>query len=156
MRSIPIFEGLFCGDLCQEALCIRSGGSLWKARFPGFDTVRKRHTGRRQPTDSRLLAICSGLEVYVQNVPVGTLKPNVPVGTLKRFGDLMSDISDRELGMKRNVTRRDFLNGVAVTAGAAMMPWHLFAAGDNDPEKSPGYYPPALTGLRGSHPGAFD
>jgi spermidine dehydrogenase len=67
----------------------------------------------------------------------------------------LSDICDRELGMQRNITRRDFLNGVAVTAGAAMMPWHLFA-GDNDPEKSPGYYPPALTGLRGSHPGSFD
>jgi spermidine dehydrogenase len=24
------------------------------------------------------------------------------------------------------------------------------------PEKSPGYYPPALTGMRGSHPGSFD
>ena len=58
--------------------------------------------------------------------------------------------------MKRNITRRDFLNGVAVTAGAAMMPWHLFAEGDNDREKSPDYYPPALTGLRGSHPGSFD
>src|SRR5580704_10081184 len=68
----------------------------------------------------------------------------------------MSDISDRDLGMKRRITRRDFLNGVAVTAGAAMMPCHLFAADDNDPEKSPAYYPPALTGLRGSHPGSFD
>lgn len=68
----------------------------------------------------------------------------------------MSDQNDRELGMKRNITRRDFLNGVAVSAGAAMMPWQLFAAGDNDPEKSPDYYPPALTGLRGSHPGSFD
>jgi spermidine dehydrogenase len=68
----------------------------------------------------------------------------------------MSDHSDRQLGMHRNITRRDFLNGVAVTAGAAMLPWHLFAAGDGDPEKSPAYYPPALTGLRGSHPGAFD
>ena len=68
----------------------------------------------------------------------------------------MSDRSDRELGMKRNITRRDFLNGVAVTAGAAFMPWHLLAAGDGDPEKSPDYYPPALTGLRGSHPGSFD
>jgi spermidine dehydrogenase len=58
--------------------------------------------------------------------------------------------------MKRNITRRDFLNGVAVTAGAAFMPWHLLAAGDGDPEKSPDYYPPALTGLRGSHPGSFD
>ena len=68
----------------------------------------------------------------------------------------MSDRSDRELGMKRNITRREFLNGVAVTAGAAFMPWHLLAAGDGDPEKLPDYYPPALTGLRGSHPGSFD
>ncbi|HVR26977.1 MAG TPA: NAD(P)-binding protein [Candidatus Polarisedimenticolia bacterium] len=68
----------------------------------------------------------------------------------------MSDQTDRELGMKRNITRRDFLNGVAVTAGAVMMPRHLFAADDLDPEKSPAYYPPALTGLRGSHPGSFD
>jgi spermidine dehydrogenase len=68
----------------------------------------------------------------------------------------MSDLSDRELGMHRNITRRDFLNGVAVTAGAALMPWHLLAAADGDPEKAPGYYPPALTGMRGSHPGSFD
>ena len=66
------------------------------------------------------------------------------------------ELGDRELGMKRNITRRDFLNGIAVTAGAALMPWHLLAAGDVDPEKSPGYYPPTLTGLRGSHPGSFD
>jgi len=57
--------------------------------------------------------------------------------------------------MHRRITRRDFINGVAVTAGAAMMPWHLLAA-DNAAEKSPTYYPPALTGLRGSHPGSFD
>jgi spermidine dehydrogenase len=69
---------------------------------------------------------------------------------------LLSDLNDRELGMKRNITRRDFLNGVAVAAGAALMPWQLFAGGIDDPEKSPGYYPPALTGLRGSHPGSFD
>jgi spermidine dehydrogenase len=68
----------------------------------------------------------------------------------------MSDYTDRELGMNRRITRRDFLNGVAVTAGAALLPWQLFAAGDGDPEKSAGYYPPALTGLRGSHPGSFD
>ena len=68
----------------------------------------------------------------------------------------MSDRTDRELGMKRNITRRDFLNGVAMTAGAALMPWELFAAGVDDPQKSPSYYPPALTRLRGSHPGSFD
>ena len=58
--------------------------------------------------------------------------------------------------MYRNITRRDFLNGAALTAGAAMMPWHLLAAADTDPEKSPTYYPPALTGLRGSHAGSFE
>ena len=68
----------------------------------------------------------------------------------------MSDFTDRELGMNRRITRRDFLNGVAVTAGAALLPWQLFAAGDGDPDKAASYYPPALTGLRGSHPGSFD
>jgi len=63
-------------------------------------------------------------------------------------------VSDRHLGMKRSITRRDFLNGVAVTAGAALVPRHLLGAAD--PEKSSDYYPPALTGLRGSHPGSFD
>jgi spermidine dehydrogenase len=64
--------------------------------------------------------------------------------------------------MQRKITRRDFLNGVAVTAGAAMMPWDLSAAGLGagqaavGPESSPNYYPPALTGMRGSHPGSFD
>jgi len=62
---------------------------------------------------------------------------------------------DRELGMNRRITRRDFINGVAVTAGATMMPWHLFAT-DDALEKSPNDYPPALTGMRGSHPGSFD
>src|SRR5438552_4221441 len=56
--------------------------------------------------------------------------------------------------MHRKITRRDFINGVAVTAGAAMMPWHLLAA--DDPEKSPACYPPALAGMRGSHPGSFE
>jgi spermidine dehydrogenase len=68
----------------------------------------------------------------------------------------MADLTDRELGMSRNITRRDFLNGVAVTAGAALMPLHLLAASDVNPQNSPNYYPPALTGLRGSHPGSFE
>ena len=71
----------------------------------------------------------------------------------------MSKQRDRELGMGRDITRRDFLNGVAMTAGAAVMPWDLFAMSGQAAtgnEKSPDYYPPALTGLRGSHPGSFD
>jgi spermidine dehydrogenase len=73
---------------------------------------------------------------------------------------MVHDSRDRELGMHRKITRRDFLNGVAMTAGAAMMPWDLSADPGKDrsanPEKSPNYYPPALTGMRGSHPGSFD
>ncbi len=68
----------------------------------------------------------------------------------------MHNSRDRELGMHRKITRRDFINGVAVTAGASMMPWHLFAEKSSDPEKSSSYYPPALTGMRGSHPGSFE
>ena len=65
---------------------------------------------------------------------------------------------DRKLGMDRRITRRDFLNGIALSAGAALIPWRLFAADDLGaaPEKNPDYYPPALTGMRGSHPGAFE
>ena len=68
----------------------------------------------------------------------------------------MRDSRDRELGMYRKITRRDFINGVAVTAGAAFMPWHLFAEDAADPQKSPNYYPPAKTGMRGSHAGSFE
>src|SRR5260370_12235509 len=75
-----------------------------------------------------------------------------------RFNTIMEDSNDKDLGMDCGITRRDFLNGVAVTAGAAAFPPHLLAAlqHDLDPEKSPDYYPPALTGLRGSHVGAFE
>ena len=60
--------------------------------------------------------------------------------------------------MRRAITRRDFLNGVALTAGATVLPIDAFAAfaAEADPENLPNYYPPALTGLRGSHPGAFE
>jgi spermidine dehydrogenase len=63
---------------------------------------------------------------------------------------------DRELGMDRKITRRDFLNGVALTVGTAMMPKRLFAGQVTSPQQSPNYYPPALTGLRGSHVGSFE
>jgi len=79
---------------------------------------------------------------------------------MKDEGGQDADLKDKDqaLGMQCGITRRDFLNGVAVTAGAALLPPHLSAALQNDlePEKSPDYYPPALTGLRGSHAGAFE
>jgi len=37
----------------------------------------------------------------------------------------LGDVNDRELGMRREITRRDFLNGVALTLGAAIVPSYL-------------------------------
>ncbi|HEX6905679.1 MAG TPA: hypothetical protein VF154_03650, partial [Terriglobales bacterium] len=70
---------------------------------------------------------------------------------------------DRELGMQRKITRRDFLDGVALAIGGSILsssvPW-LQARQTGDagfaPETSPGYYPPALLGMRGNHPGSFE
>ena len=78
--------------------------------------------------------------------------------------------SDCELGMGRDITRRDFLNGASVavgTAGAigsmglgstaahAAAPAALHPQGPG-PFGSDEYYPPKLTGMRGSHPGSFE
>ncbi|MCU1243732.1 MAG: hypothetical protein JWO71_4458 [Candidatus Acidoferrum typicum] len=65
---------------------------------------------------------------------------------------------DRDLGMHCPITRRDFLNGVAVGAGGLLAADPLLAALLLDqaaPEKAHGYYPPALTGMRGNHDGTF-
>ena len=81
----------------------------------------------------------------------------------------MRNSRDRELGLDRKITRRDFLNGVALTAGASALSARDFAAFEfpgnelkdfelqiKAPQQSSDYYPPALTGLRGSHVGAFE
>src|ERR1700738_4780332 len=64
----------------------------------------------------------------------------------------------RELGMHCAITRRDFLNGVAIGAGGLLAADPLLAAlvtEERSPEKAAGYYPPALTGMRGNHDGTF-
>ena len=65
--------------------------------------------------------------------------------------------SDKDLGMDRSISRRDFLNGVAVTIGSTMIPASALAVEDapTSPEKAAKYYPPALTGMRGNHDGTF-
>lgn len=62
--------------------------------------------------------------------------------------------SDRTLGMHLPITRRDFVNGTAVAVGALGMPMAGRAFAATSPIDSA--YPPARTGLRGSHPGAFE
>ncbi len=49
------------------------------------------------------------------------------------------------------MNRRDFLNGVGLTIVAGMSPLEILRASAAEQ-----YYPPALTGLRGSHPGSFE
>ena len=48
-----------------------------------------------------------------------------------------------------SITRRDFLNGVALNVAAGLTPLAQLAA-------QPSRYPPALTGLRGQHDGSFE
>jgi len=94
------------------------------------------------------------------------------------------DSKDRELGMDRPITRRDFIEGAAVTAMAAALPvkqkipMHMqpdWSGGPPPPlgkgpdpsaedpllaegidQDSSRYYPPTLTGMRGEHPGSFE
>src|SRR5215468_11207685 len=68
----------------------------------------------------------------------------------------MSD-DDKSLGMDRAISRRDFLNGVAVSIGSAVIPPAALAFDEAvyAREKARRYYPPALTGMRGNHDGTF-
>ena len=76
---------------------------------------------------------------------------------------MCSDKKNHELGMHCPISRRDFLNGVAVgvggtLAGNALGAETLLQAATLDgfaQEKAQNYYPPALTGMRGNHDGSF-
>jgi spermidine dehydrogenase len=65
---------------------------------------------------------------------------------------------DRDLGEHRPIQRRDFLQGALVAAATTLSGPLLTAYAADSPEaqNAAGYYPPALTGLRGSHPGSFE
>ena len=60
--------------------------------------------------------------------------------------------------MSREVTRRDFINGVAIPVGGALvLPRWANALGQTPaPEQEPNYYPPTETGMRGSHDGSWE
>jgi spermidine dehydrogenase len=66
----------------------------------------------------------------------------------------------RRLGVERPITRRDFIDGIAIAAAVAAVP-RVLTAGDAEliasaPQDRPDYNPPTLTGMRGSHPGSFE
>jgi spermidine dehydrogenase len=54
------------------------------------------------------------------------------------------------------ITRRDFLDGMALTVGAlALSPLEILAQSPSSGRASQ-VYPPSLTGMRGNHPGSFE
>ncbi|MFK8016893.1 MAG: NAD(P)-binding protein [Gammaproteobacteria bacterium] len=60
--------------------------------------------------------------------------------------------------MKDNITRRDFLNGTQVALGASLLtPWaSAFGTPPTNFTLADDYYPPAQTGMRGSHNGSWE
>jgi spermidine dehydrogenase len=75
---------------------------------------------------------------------------------------MKDDSNDKKLGMDRKITRRDFLDGVGIAAGAAVLasnaPWVNAvetSTSDFAPENASNYYPPALMGMRGNHEGTY-
>jgi spermidine dehydrogenase len=70
----------------------------------------------------------------------------------------MSPHRDRELGMFRDISRRDFVGTVAVGLGAASLLGTNTAGAQRltRPTYLADPYPPALTGLRGDHIGSFE
>ncbi len=69
----------------------------------------------------------------------------------------MSTSEDRDLGMHRDITRRDFVNGVGVAVTGSLIAPGWLSALDGPSFGGPQeYYPPARTGMRGSHAGSFE
>ena len=72
------------------------------------------------------------------------------------------DGEDRHLGLNRPISRRDVLNGVVMGLGGSLASAWLTACGRSletaalFAQDRPTYYPPALTGMRGSHDGSWE
>jgi len=70
----------------------------------------------------------------------------------------MFRIKDRDLGMHRDITRRDFVGGVGAAVGGSLIGpgWLSANEGIANTSGANEHYPPALTGMRGSHAGSFE
>ena len=69
-------------------------------------------------------------------------------------------MTDRDLGMNRPITRRDFVGGVAVAISGSMA-WRWSEAGAPAASYEQRHvhadtYPPIRTGMRGSHEGSYE
>jgi spermidine dehydrogenase len=64
---------------------------------------------------------------------------------------------DKKLGLDRDITRRDFIHDVSLASLGLALPSGLVAhAATGSAVPAGADYPPVRTGMRGSHPGAFE
>ena len=68
----------------------------------------------------------------------------------------MTNSSDKNLGMNRRISRRDFINGVALPLGGSLMIPAWSGAFAQATPQAADYYPPTELGLRGSHDGSWE
>ena len=65
--------------------------------------------------------------------------------------------SDRQLGMDRDISRREFIHDFSLASLGLTLPAGVLAETlTGNPGSAGTYYPPIRTGMRGSHPGAFE
>ncbi len=65
--------------------------------------------------------------------------------------------SDKQLGMDRDITRRDFIHDLSFASlGLTLSAGAMAESLTGSPEKAGVSYPPTRTGMRGSHPGSFE
>ena len=63
--------------------------------------------------------------------------------------------TDEQLGMGKNIARRDFIQATVLTSLGLMLPTScVFTSNDN--EAPANNYPPLKTGMRGSHEGSYE
>ncbi len=95
-------------------------------------------------------------------MPVGPLREHPLETTSPTMARVAATIAftmddrDRKLGMGSAITRRDFMNGVAIGTGALVAGSTLADFDTVLAQGGSGPYPPALTGLRGSNAGSFE
>lgn len=84
----------------------------------------------------------------------------MPFITINIITELFMKKTDKELGMHRKINRRDFVQDISLASIAMAVPGLNFAKGlsstDSNATNIQDNYPPSRTGLRGSHPGAFE
>jgi spermidine dehydrogenase len=73
-----------------------------------------------------------------------------------KIQDMSMRKSDRELGMGRDISRRDLVHGATALAAAASVGAPVAARAAAKASGAAATYPPLRTGMRGFHPGAFE